>query len=62
MELSPIDVRDGDKIERDIAAFARESNGGLIVTASSGAVAARELIIILRLGTGCLRSTPSATS
>ena len=47
VELSPIDVRDGGKIERDIAEFARESNGGLIVTASSGAVALRELIIML---------------
>ena len=34
---------DADEIERDIAAFAREANGGLIVTASSGAVARREL-------------------
>jgi len=47
VELSPIDVRDGGKIERDIVALARESNGGLIVTASSGAVALRELIITL---------------
>jgi putative tryptophan/tyrosine transport system substrate-binding protein len=47
VELSPIDVRDGSEIERDIAAFAREANGGLIVTASSGAVARRELIIML---------------
>ena len=47
VELSPIDVRDGDKIERDIAAFARESNGGLIVTASSGASVHFELIIML---------------
>ena len=47
VELSPIDVRDGDEIERDIVALARESNGGLIVTASSGAVARRELIIML---------------
>ena len=46
-ELSPIDVRNGGEIERDIAAFARELNGGLIVTASSGAVAHRELIIML---------------
>ena len=38
---------DADEIERDIAAFAREANGGLIVTASSGAVARRELIIML---------------
>ena len=47
VELSPIDVRDGGKIERDIAALARESNGGLIVTASSGASVHRELIIML---------------
>jgi putative tryptophan/tyrosine transport system substrate-binding protein len=47
VELSPIDVRDGGEIEREIAAVARESNGGLIVTASSGAVARRELIIML---------------
>jgi putative ABC transport system substrate-binding protein len=36
VELSPIDVRDAGEIERDVAAFARESNGGLIVTASWG--------------------------
>ena len=47
IELSPIDVRDGGEIERDIAAFARAPNGGLIVTASSGAAAYRELIITL---------------
>jgi putative ABC transport system substrate-binding protein len=47
VELSPIDVRDGGKIERDIAALARESNGGLIVTASSAASIHRELIIML---------------
>ena len=47
VELSPIDVRDGGEIERDVAAFARGSNGGLIVTASSGAVVHRELIIML---------------
>jgi putative ABC transport system substrate-binding protein len=47
VELSPIDERDGGEIERDIAAFARAPNGGLIVTASSGAVANRDLIIML---------------
>ena len=47
VELSPIDARDAGEIERDVAAFARESNGGLIVTASSGAVVHRELIIML---------------
>jgi ABC-type uncharacterized transport system substrate-binding protein len=47
VELSPIDVRDAGEIERAVAAFARESNGGLIVTASAGATALRELIIML---------------
>jgi putative ABC transport system substrate-binding protein len=47
LELSPIDERDAGEIERDIAAFARAPNGGLIVTASQGAVANRELIITL---------------
>jgi len=47
VELSPIDVRDAGEIERDVAAFARESNGGLIVTASAGAATHSELIIML---------------
>ena len=47
VELSPIDVRDGGEIERDVATFARESNGGLIVTGSSSAAVHRELIIML---------------
>jgi len=47
IEFSPIDVRDAGEIERDVAAFAREPNGGLIVTASSAASARRELIIML---------------
>ena len=47
VELSPIDVRDAGEIERDVVAFARELNGGLIVTGSSGAVVHRELIIML---------------
>jgi len=34
MELTAIDVRDAGQIERAVAAFARRSNGGLIVTAS----------------------------
>ena len=47
VELSPIGVRDAGEIERDIAAFARESNGGLIVTGSSATAVHRELIIML---------------
>ena len=33
VEVSPINVRDAGEIERAITAFARASNGGLIVTA-----------------------------
>jgi putative tryptophan/tyrosine transport system substrate-binding protein len=47
VELSPLDVRDTGAIERGLAAFARFSNGGLIVTASSLAIVHRELIITL---------------
>ena len=47
VELSPIGVRDAAEIERDVAAFARQSNGGLIVTASSATAVHRELIITL---------------
>jgi len=35
VELNPLDVRDAAEIERAISAFARSSNGGLIVTASA---------------------------
>jgi putative ABC transport system substrate-binding protein len=38
---------DGGEIERGLAAFARSSNGGLIVTASGAATLHRELIITL---------------
>jgi putative ABC transport system substrate-binding protein len=47
VELSPLDVRDAGAIERDIAAFARSSNGGLIVTGSALAAVHRELITAL---------------
>jgi len=45
VELSPIDVRDVDKMEHALAAFAREGNGGLIVTESTIAASNRDLII-----------------
>jgi len=35
VELSPLNVRDATEIERDVAAFARVPNGGLIVTPSA---------------------------
>ena len=47
VELIPIDVRDAGEIDRDVAAFALESNGGLIVTGSSATAVHRELIIML---------------
>ena len=48
-QLSPIDVRDTGEIERAITAFARERNGGLIITSSSRAAAYRDLIISLAM-------------
>jgi putative ABC transport system substrate-binding protein len=47
VELSPVDVRDAGEIEGAIAGFAREPNGGLIVTASPLAAAHRDLIMTL---------------
>jgi putative ABC transport system substrate-binding protein len=47
VELTTIDERDPSEIERAIIAFAREPNGGLIVTASPSAVIRRDLIISL---------------
>jgi putative tryptophan/tyrosine transport system substrate-binding protein len=47
MEVIPVNVRDAGEIERAVAAFARASNGGLIVTASALAVVHRDLIIAL---------------
>jgi putative ABC transport system substrate-binding protein len=47
MEVSAVSVRDAAEIERAVAAFARSSNGGLIVTSSALAVVHRELIITL---------------
>ena len=47
VELRPVDVRDAGEIERAIAAFALDSNGGLIVTGSPSATFHRELIIAL---------------
>ena len=45
VEVSPVGVRDAPEIERTITAFAREPNGGLIVTASALAVVHRDLIV-----------------
>ena len=47
VELSAVDGRDAGEIERAVTAFARSSNGGLIVTASALASRHRDLIIAL---------------
>jgi putative ABC transport system substrate-binding protein len=45
LELSPISIRDAGEIERSVAAFAREPNGGLIVGVGGGVVVHRRAII-----------------
>jgi putative tryptophan/tyrosine transport system substrate-binding protein len=47
IESTSIDTHDSDEIERAITVFAREPNGGLIVTTGAGAEAHRELIVKL---------------
>jgi putative ABC transport system substrate-binding protein len=47
VELTPVYTHTPGEIEREIAAFASEPNGGLIVAVSSTATAHRELIIAL---------------
>ncbi len=47
VELNPVDVRDAAEIERVVTAFARGSNGGLIVTASPAVAVRRELVLTL---------------
>jgi putative ABC transport system substrate-binding protein len=47
VELSPVEVRDAEEIERGITAFARRSQGGMIVTGSTLANVHRELVVTL---------------
>src|SRR5450759_2951284 len=47
LEVSPVNVRDAGEIERAVAAFARGSNGGLILTGSGLAIVHRDLIVTL---------------
>jgi putative ABC transport system substrate-binding protein len=47
VELSVVGVRDASEIERSVTAFARSSNGGMIVTTSTSAMVHRELITTL---------------
>ena len=47
MEASPVNVRDVGEIARDLTAFARSANGGVIVTAAPEASHYRDLIVAL---------------
>ena len=47
VEVSPVNVRDAEEIERAVTAFARVSNGGLIVPGSALVGIHRDLIIAL---------------
>jgi ABC-type uncharacterized transport system substrate-binding protein len=47
VEVNPINVRDADEIARSVTAFARSSNGGLIVTTGGFGIVHRELIATL---------------
>jgi putative ABC transport system substrate-binding protein len=47
VEVSPVNVRDVGEIERNIAALAHSSNGGVVVTASPEASRHRGLIVTL---------------
>ena len=47
VELSSINVRDSAEIEHAVTAFARDSNGGLIVAVSAGSQFHRQLIVML---------------
>ena len=47
VEVRPVGVRDALEIEHAVTAFARSSNGGLIVTATAPSAAHRKLIVAL---------------
>jgi putative ABC transport system substrate-binding protein len=47
VEVNPLNMRDAGEIERDVAAFARAPNGGLIVTGSGATALHRNLIVTL---------------
>jgi putative ABC transport system substrate-binding protein len=47
VEVSPVNLRNAAEIESAVTAFARSSNGGLIITASGMAIIHRDLIVKL---------------
>jgi putative ABC transport system substrate-binding protein len=61
VDVSPVNVRDADEVERDVADFARSPNGGLIITGSGLAVVHRHLIITLAARHNCRQFISNAT-
>ena len=55
-EATTINVGDAHELDRAVTAFAREPNGGLIMTAAPSTVVHRDLIVALRPGTNYQRS------
>jgi putative ABC transport system substrate-binding protein len=47
MEVTPVDVQNADDIERDVTAFARSSNCGLVVVSSTNALVNLKLLVSL---------------
>ena len=47
VEVTPINMRDADEVERGVTTFARSPNGGLVLTAGPGATRYRDLIVAL---------------
>jgi putative tryptophan/tyrosine transport system substrate-binding protein len=47
VEVAPINMRDAGEIERGVAALARSSGGGLVITSGPGAIGHRDLIVKL---------------
>ena len=62
VDVSPLNVRDAGEIERAVTAFARSSNGGLIVAASALANVQRSLIVELAARHRLPAATPSVCS
>jgi putative ABC transport system substrate-binding protein len=66
MEMRPIDLRDPDEIERAVAAFAREPNGGLIVAPAGRAVRDRVQPLApvgwAHINTTCCCANPASVS
>ena len=46
VELTPVGVRDAGEIERDVAAFARAANGGLIIVGPVSSIAPHHKLIV----------------